>query len=81
MVTSALDNQQTIRCIPLEDHLRLPLDAGDGADSPLSAIHFKVHTRRFRGSRARSLSPDLLQSVLPEAVDDDEGFVDGISDD
>lgn len=34
LVTSALASQQAIRYMPHEDHLMLPLDNGDGADSP-----------------------------------------------
>lgn len=81
LVTSALASRQAIRYIPPEDHLMLPLEAGDGADSPLTAKHFKVQTRRSRESRARSQSPESLQSIFPEGMDDDEGFVDGIFDD
>lgn len=83
LVTSALASRQATRYIPFEDHLRLPLNAGDGTDSPLTARHLKMRTRRSTESRARSQSPDSIRSIFPgaEAVDDDEGFVDGIFDD
>ena len=81
LVTSALASRQAIAYIPPEDHLMLPLDAGDAADSPLSAKHLKMQTRRSKESHVRSHTPESLQSVLPEAGDDDEGFVDGVFDD
>lgn len=77
LVTSALASRQAIRYIPHEDHLMLPWEAGDGADSPLTARHLKMQTRRSIESRARGQSPESLQSIFPDAVDDDEGFVDG----
>lgn len=77
LVTSALASRQAIRYIPQEDHLMLPWEAGDGADSPLTARHLKMQTRRSIESRARGQSPESLQSIFPDAVDDDEGFVDG----
>ena len=81
LATSAMASRQAIRYIPPEDHLMLPSDAGDGADSPLTARQLKMQARLSTGSRVRDLSPDSLHPVFPEAVDDDEGFVDGIFDD
>lgn len=81
LVTSAMGSRQAIRYIPHEDHLMLPLDAGDGANSPLTVRHLKMQARRSAGSRVRDQSPESLQSIFPEAVDDDEGFVDGIFED
>ena len=81
LATSAMASRQAIRYIPPEDHLMLPLDAGDGADSPLTARQLKMKARLSTGSRVRDLSPDFLHPIFPEAVDDDEGFVDGIFDD
>lgn len=81
LVTSAMASRQATRYIQREDHLTLPVDAGDGANSPLTARQLKTQARRSVGSRARDQSPEPLQSIFPEAMDDDEGFVDGIFDD
>lgn len=81
LVTSALASQQAIINIPGEEHLVLPFEAGDGADSPLTARHLQMQTRPSIESRARGRSPETLQSIFPDAVDDDEGFVDGDFDD
>ena len=81
LATSAMASRQAIKYIPHEDHLMLPLDAGDEANSPLTPRHLKMQARRSMGSLVRDQSPESLQSIFPEAVDDDEGFVDGIFDD
>ena len=70
-----------LRYTPPEDHLMLPLDAGDDANSPMTARHMEMYARRSAGFHACSRSPESLQSIFPEVVDDDEGFVDGIFDD
>ena len=81
LVTSAMASRQAVRYIPREDHLMLPLDEGDGADSALTVRHLKMQTRRSAQSRARDQSPESLHSIFPEAVsEDDEGFMDGTSD-
>ena len=77
LVTSAVFSRQAIKYIPREDHLMLSSDVGNGFDSPLTARHFKMQMRRSTEFRARSQSPESLHSIFPEAVDDDEGFVDG----
>ncbi len=59
----------------------LPLDVGDCANSPLTARKLKMQARRSIGAHAQDQDFDSLQSIFPEAVDDDEGFVDGIFDD
>ena len=81
LATSAMASRQAVKYIPREDHLMLPLDDGDKASSPLTTRHLKMYARRSAGSNLRSQSPESLQSIFPEAVDDDEGFVDGIFDD
>lgn len=81
LVTSTMASRQATRYIPREDHLMLPLDAGNGANSPFTVRHLNMQARRSVGSRARDLSLESLQSIFTEAVDDDEVFVDGISDD
>ena len=81
LATSAMASRQAVRYIPREDYLMLPLDDGDEASGPLTARHMKMYARRSAGSTFRSRSPESLQSIFPEAVDDDEGFVDGIFDD
>ena len=81
LVTSAMASWQAVRYIPREDHLMLPLDDGDEAGSPLTTRHVKMYARRSAGSTFPGRSPESLQSIFPESVDDDEGFVDGIFDD
>ena len=81
LTTSAMASRQAVKYIPREDHLVLPSDDGDEASGPLTARHMKMYARRSAGSNFRSRSPESLQSIFPEAVDDDEGFVDGIFDD
>ena len=81
LATSAMASRQAVRYIPPEDHLTLPLDDGDEASGPLTARHMRMYARRSGGSEFRSRSPESLQSIFPEAVDDDEGFVDGIFED
>lgn len=76
-------SRQAVRYIPREDHLMLPVDAGDGADNPLTARNLKMQTKRSAQSRFRDPSPGSLHSIFPDAVsddDDDEGFVDGAFD-
>ena len=80
LATSAMASRQAIRYIPREDHLMLPLDAGKGTNSPLTARHLKMQARRSLASRTRSPSPESPQSPSPGAMYDDEGFVDGVSD-
>ena len=77
LVTSAVASRQAIKYIPREDHLMLPSNVGNGSDSPLTARHFKMQMKRSSELRARSQSFESLHSIFPEAVDDDEGFVDG----
>ena len=81
LVTSAMASRQAVRYIPPEDHLMLPSDDNDEISSSLTARHMKMYARRSAGSNFRSRSPESLHSIFPEAVDDDEGFVDGIFDD
>lgn len=83
LATSALASRQAIRYIPGEDHLILPLDAGDGAENPLTPRHFQMQPGRSMGSRTQLGTPESLQSIFPQAEeeDDDEGFFDGIYDD
>lgn len=82
LATSAMASRQAIKYIPREDHLMLPLEAGDGPDSPLTARHLKMQAKRSMNSRARNISPESLLSIFPQEVDDDdEGFVEGIFDD
>lgn len=81
LVTSATASRQAVKYIPREDHLMLPSDAGDGADSALTARHLKMQRKRSTPSRARDQSPESLDSIFPDAVsDDDERFVDGTFD-
>ena len=77
LITSAVASRQAIKFIPREDHLMLPSDVGNGSDCPLTARHFKMQMSRSTEFRARSQSLESLHSIFPEAVDDDEGFVDG----
>ena len=83
LVTSALASRQAIKYIPREDHLTLPLDAGDGADSVLTARHMKMQTRQSTESRTQIGNSESLQSIFPSADEDDdddeddEGFVEG----
>ena len=77
LITSAVASRQAIKYIPREDHLMLPSDVGDGSDCPLTARHFKMQMRRSTESRAPSQSLESLHSIFPEAVIEDEGFVDG----
>ena len=81
LATSAMASRQAVRYIPPEDHLMLPLDDGHENSSPLTARHMKMYARRSAGSTFRSRSPESLQSIFPEAADDDKGFVDGVFDD
>ena len=81
LITSGVASRQAIRYIPREDHLMLPVDAGDGADSVLTARYLKMQTRRSAQPRARDQSPESLLSIFPDAMsDDDAGFVDGTFD-
>ena len=80
LITSAVASRQAIKYIPREDHLMLPLDVGNGSECPLTAKHFRMQMSRSTECRARSASLESLHSIFPEAVNDDEGFVDGIFD-
>ena len=66
LVTSAMASREATRYIPPQDHLMLPLDAGDGANSPLTARQLKMQARRSVGSHARDQSPESLQSSSPK---------------
>ena len=77
LVTSAVTSRQAIKYIPREDHLMLPSDVGNGSDCPLTARHFKMQMSRSTELCARSQSLESLHSIFPEAMDNDEGFVDG----
>ena len=77
LVTSAVASRQAIKYIPREDHLMLPSDVGNGSDFPLTARNFRMQMSRSTECRARSESLESLHSFFPEAVNDDEGFVDG----
>ena len=77
LITSAVASRQATKYIPREDHLMLPSDVGNSSDCPLAAKHFRMQMSRSTESRARSESLESLHSIFPEAVDDDEGVVDG----